>query len=145
RLSWLADRATPTGTWPEVVHPRTGRGIAGDGQAAAATAEVLLLVRDLLVRETDDGLALGDGWPADWFGRGVRVPCAPPTCGRCSYAVRWHGDRPALLWDVGDLPSPVRLRAPALDPTWSSTDRRGEALLAPPVAKQRSDAGGSFA
>jgi hypothetical protein len=44
-----------------------------------------------------------------------------------SFAVRWHGDRPALLWEC-ELAG-IRLRAPSLDPNWSTTDRRGEALL----------------
>ena len=46
--------------------------------------------------------------------------------------MRWHGDRPALLWELAPHDDrPVRLRASRLDPTWSSTDRAGEALLAP--------------
>jgi hypothetical protein len=145
RLGWLAERSTPTGTWPEVVHPRTGRGIAGAGHDPTATAEVLRLVRELLVVETADGLALAAGCPPDWFGQGLEVHDAPTAFGRCSYAVRWHGERPALLWEVEGGGSSVRLTAPALDPAWSSTERRGEALLAAPVATQPSDAGGSFA
>jgi hypothetical protein len=43
--------------------------------------------------------------------------------------VRWHGARPALLWDV---PPGTRVRAPALDPTWSSTKASSEALLSAP-------------
>jgi len=43
--------------------------------------------------------------------------------------VRWHGARPALLWDA---PEGVELRAPALDPTWSTGARAGETLLAEP-------------
>ena len=48
--------------------------------------------------------------------------------GRVSFAVRWHGDRPALLWECEQVGG--RLRAPGLDPEWSTTDRQGEALLA---------------
>ena len=45
-------------------------------------------------------------------------------------AVRWHGARPALLWEAS---APMRLTCTGLDPTWSSTEPRGEALLqAPP-------------
>jgi hypothetical protein len=40
--------------------------------------------------------------------------------------VRWHGDRPALLWSV---PAGTRISAPGLDPEWSSADPQGEALL----------------
>lgn len=45
-----------------------------------------------------------------------------------SYAVRWHGERPALLWDV-DGPTGVRVAASAVDESFSSTDIRGETLL----------------
>ncbi|MBA3803847.1 MAG: hypothetical protein H0X22_13235, partial [Acidimicrobiia bacterium] len=45
-----------------------------------------------------------------------------------SYAVRWHGDRPAVLWEQrGDARS---LRADAVDGGWTSDARRGEALWA---------------
>jgi hypothetical protein len=58
---------------------------------------------------------------------------APTAFGTISYAVRWHGDRVALLWEVQPHPGqgPVRLISPGLDPTWSTTDLRGEALLGP--------------
>ena len=55
---------------------------------------------------------------------------APTRGGRVSYAVRWHGARPALLWECE---RPIRLRAPGLDPGWSTTEARGETLLAAPV------------
>jgi len=41
--------------------------------------------------------------------------------------VRWHGDRPALLWEV---PPGTQVCAPGLDPSWASSDQRGETLLA---------------
>ena len=63
----------------------------------------------------------------------VELHDAPSGAGRFGYAVRWHGERPALLWElVPDRPDrPVRIVAPGLDPAWSSTDPVGEALLAP--------------
>ena len=45
-----------------------------------------------------------------------------------SFAVRWHGERPALLWDI-DGPTGLRVVASAIDKTFSSTDVRGETLL----------------
>jgi hypothetical protein len=52
---------------------------------------------------------------------------APTRAGPVSFAVRWHGERPALLWTA---PPGVRLRAPGLDPEWASEVASGEALLA---------------
>ena len=115
--------------------------VAGDGHDLAAGAAFLSLVRSMLVREVaapEPGLALCSIWPADWLGQGVEVHDAPTAHGRLSFAVRWHGARPALLWDLaphepvdGDARA-VTLVAPGLDTTWTSRDPRGEALLAPP-------------
>jgi hypothetical protein len=110
-----ATRAAPGDGWASV----------RDGRDAAA---LLLAVRALLVHETGDGLALLAQWPGDWRGLGLEVHDAPTRRGQVSYAVRWHGDRPAVLWDV---PPATRVRAPGLDPSWSSDDATGEALLGP--------------
>lgn len=133
RLQWLLDAAAPTFTWPEAVHPHLGGGCAGDGHHGQAAAGFLSLVRNLLVRETDDGLALCSMAPDEWAGQNMGVQDAPTHVGRLSYAVRWHGDRPALLWelDLHEGVGPVRLTAPGLDPTWSTMEPKGEALLAP--------------
>jgi len=62
-----------------------------------------------------------------WRGRSVDVSGLPTRAGTLAYAVRWHGERPALLWE---LDQPGTLSARALDPNWTSDDARGEALLA---------------
>jgi hypothetical protein len=133
----MLDVATPTWTWPEAIHPRIGGGCMGDGHHGWAAAEVLSFVRDMLVREVDDGapptVALAPLVPAEWYGQGWEVHDAPIDHGTVSYAVRWHGDRVALLWEVDPHPgvAGVRLTAPGLDPSWSTADARGEALLGP--------------
>ncbi len=106
----------------------------GDGHHGWAAADFLSLVRELLVREVDGGrgLALCTMLPEQWAGQGIEVHDAPTHLGRLSYAVRWHGDRPALLWELephADVTQPVTITAPGLSPTWSTTDLRGETLL----------------
>ncbi|HEV7762906.1 MAG TPA: hypothetical protein VGO78_28040 [Acidimicrobiales bacterium] len=148
RLAWLLDVATPTWTWPEAIHPRLPGGCMGDGHHGWAAADFLSFVRSLLVTEVRspgaDGLALASAVPDGWLGQGWEVHDAPTAHGRLSYAVRWHGERPALLWELephpaggsgngAAAPGPVRLTAPGLDPAWSSTELKGEALLAPVV------------
>jgi hypothetical protein len=135
RLRWVLDTATATWTWPEVVHPRSGGGSAGEGHDAVAASLLVTFVRDVLVREVGGGgLALSSLVPAAWYGQGWEVHDAPTAHGRLSYAVRWHGERPALLWELDPHPGsgPVRITAPGLDPTWSSDELRGDALLAKP-------------
>jgi hypothetical protein len=46
--------------------------------------------------------------------------------GTVSFAVRWHGERPALLWEAQGI---RRLTCTGLDPTWSTSQPTGEALL----------------
>ena len=136
RLRWMVDAATPTGAWPEAIHPRLGGGCMGDGHHGWAAADFLSFVRALLVRELDDGLALCSMLPEEWTGQGIEVHDAPTRHGLLSFAVRWHGERPALLWELrphAGLP-PVRLTAPGLDPAWSSTATTGDALLGPVAA-----------
>ena len=150
RLAWLVDAATPTFTWPEAIHPGLGGGCMGDGHHGWAAADFLTFVRNLLVREVEGGLALCSMLPEGWVGQNLEVHDAPTHEGLVSFAVRWHGDRPALLWDLrrrDGAAGPVRLTAPGLDPSWSTTEVKGEALLAAGAAPPRPpapEAEGSF-
>jgi hypothetical protein len=131
----LLGAATTTWTWPEAIHPQLPGGCMGDGHHGWAAADFLSFVRNLLVREVDGHtLALCSLVPDEWFGQGLEVHDAPTHAGRLSYAVRWHGARPALLWELAPHPGtgPVRLTVPGLDPAWSSTEPSGESLLAAP-------------
>jgi hypothetical protein len=59
--------ASPTGKWPEAVHPITGGGCMGDGEHAWAAAEWCEAMRALFVAEEADGLAIGGGLPEEWL------------------------------------------------------------------------------
>jgi len=143
-LAWLLERGAPVWSWPELVHPRSGGGCGGEGHHAASTAAVLDLVARLAVVELGGGLDLLPAVPDAWLGQPMEVHGVPTSFGRLSFAVRWHGERPALLWElephedgavtraVTDAAGGLVLRAPGLDPTWRSEELRGEALLASP-------------
>lgn len=91
-------------------------------------------VEEQLARSlTDDTTALlPGGFPDAWLGAGVEGYGLPAGSRRSvSFAVRWHGERPALLWEVDGDPG-LTLTAGAADPAWRTTDARGEALWAPP-------------
>jgi hypothetical protein len=127
--------------------PRPWETIQARLQSATSTfawadgpAPFLRAVRDLLVGPSDEGsVALLTEFPGAWRGQGLDVREAPTRAGRVSYAVRWHGPRPALLWECE---RPIRLTAPGLDPSWSTTEAHGEALLAGPSAPSQN--AGSF-
>jgi hypothetical protein len=96
---------------------------------------LLLALRALLVREDGDDVSLLETLPPAWNGQPIAVHDAPVRRGLVSFAVRWHGPRPALLWDV---PPGMTVRAPGLDPAWLSTEPSGETLLAAGVGLRES-------
>lgn len=67
-------------------------------------------------------------WGANFEGHGL---VADPFR-TLSYAVRWHGARPALLWEVSGAPGLV-LTGGGADADWHSVDASGETLLAAPT------------
>ncbi len=139
RLRALAAAAAGRGSWPELVGGEPA--IPGDlaHHHGPATAAFLLAVRSLLLVERGrhlqppDRLVVLPVMAPEWYGQGLELHDTPTSFGDFGFAVRWHGARPALLWELAPAPTapPFRLEAPALDPAWSSTATTGEALLAP--------------
>jgi hypothetical protein len=71
------------------------------------------------------------GIPAAWLGQSIEAHGIPTgTSSSISLAVRWHGARPAVLWEQSG--GPVELTAPVLAPTWSSREPSGEVLWPAP-------------
>lgn len=88
---------------------------------------LLAAVRAAVVHDGDDGgVTLLPTWPDEWRGQSLEVHDAPTRSGPVSYAIRWHGEHAALIWDVT---VPRALRAPGLAPTWHTDAAVGEALL----------------
>lgn len=76
----VARLASPTGQWPEAIHPRTGGGCMGDGQHVWAAAEWVLMVRALFLREEGDRLVLLPGVERRWLEGEAAVAYGPvPT------------------------------------------------------------------
>jgi hypothetical protein len=97
--------------------------------------EMIAWVESLLVRAHPDGglcTVLPFGIPEPWWG--AHFEChdliADPRH-RLSFAVRWHGARPALLWEISGAPGIV-IAGGATNEEWHSTDMSGETLLAEP-------------
>ncbi len=133
----LLRRASATWTWSDPER--------WSGDDLLVPARLLTAVGRMLVDDRPDGLALTTWMPPAWWGLGWEVHGVPTRWGRISYAVRWHSGRPALLWELGPAldgiaGAPV-LTAPGIDPAWSSTERRGEALLAAVAPPPEVDAG----
>lgn len=97
--------ATSTHTLPEAIHPRTGGGVMGDGHHAWADAEVLHLIRNLVLVEREDRLEFFPLDIPEWFSdnaelRGVDLPTlfgrvslrveARKTVLRYQLSTNWH-------------------------------------------------------
>ncbi len=108
----VAELASPTGQWPEAIHPRTLGGCMGDGQHVWASAEWVLLIRNLFVREEGHRLVLASGVPAAWTApEGARISFGPTLTPfgeitvnlerksgklQVNYQARWHDSEPAV-------------------------------------------------
>ena len=113
-LQTVAGLATATGHWPEAIHPATGGGCMGDGHHVWASAEWVLLIRQLFVREEGHSLVLCSGIPPDWLDQAgsIQFGPAPTTFGlvslriwvhhegtghRIEWHATWHGAAPELI------------------------------------------------
>lgn len=66
-MDCVARLASPTGQWPEAIHPRTYGGCMGDGQHIWAAAEWALMIRNCFVREEKDRLVIVSGVRREWW------------------------------------------------------------------------------
>ncbi|MFN0315483.1 MAG: hypothetical protein ACKVQA_10655 [Burkholderiales bacterium] len=118
----VGELATPTGQWPEAIHPRTGGGCMGDGQHVWAAAEWLMMIRNAFVREDREKLILCQGIPRRWLdsGEALRFGPAPTAFGSVSLTLRPHaaGRELRVSWTAqwhGQAP-PAEIRVPGFTP-----------------------------
>ncbi|AOY86910.1 hypothetical protein BKP64_01240 [Marinobacter salinus] len=98
----VAGLASPTGQWPEAIHPGTGGGCMGDGHHVWASAEWVLMVRNCFVREEGDRLILCAGIPPRWLeqDKPIRFGPAPTTFGAISITIQpCRGSAPHVTWE----------------------------------------------
>ena len=71
----VVSHASPTGQWPEAIHPKTGGGCMGDGQHMWAACELAMMIRNCFVREETQRLGhgqagrlvIGSGVRPEWW------------------------------------------------------------------------------
>ena len=142
-LPWDVERALFAG---QFVFSRMGESRAADDVAAAqlrmsSAAEppnvmptdirAIAWVEEKMVAMQRDGSVqiFGRGIPRLWLGANLechRVAAGPLHT--VSFGIRWHGEKPALLWEVAG-PAGIKLTAGKCDPTWTSVEATGETLL----------------
>ena len=79
-MTAVAGMASPTGQWPEAIHPRNGGGCMGDGQHVWAAAEWMLMIRHCFLREEEESLIMGEGIFPAWLAHDETLSFGPaPT------------------------------------------------------------------
>lgn len=126
--------ASPTGQWPEAVHPRTRGGCMGDGQHAWASAEWVLMIRNMFVREEGERLVLAAGILPEWLeAEGpISFGPAPTAFGEVRVEIVRRGRRAEVQWSGSwrMAPDSVEVRVPG----FTAVDvpaGQGSALLGP--------------
>jgi hypothetical protein len=128
----VADLASPTGQWPEAIHPRTGGGCMGDGQHGWAAAEWVMILRNSFVREEGGHLVAGAGIDPRWLDRGetLRISRAPTAFGEVGITFEPRGKEVSVNWqgDWHDRPCEIRFEVPGCQPV-RADGRKGEVTL----------------
>lgn len=115
--------ASPTGQWPEAIHPHTLGGCMGDGQHGWAAAEWVMMMRNCFVREEvppllpprsregEGKLIIGSGLFSEWFDTDDELLFGPTLTAWGPVTVRislprseptlviegqWHGEAPRV-------------------------------------------------
>lgn len=119
-LQAVAAAASPTGQWPEAIHPRTAGGCMGDGQHAWAAADWLLAVRSFFVREEPEELVLASGILEHWLkpeGKTISLGPTPTSFGPVTVNVQRQGETAVVRWDAQwrDPPCQVRIALPGYE------------------------------
>ncbi len=135
----VARLASPTGQWPEAVHPRTLGGCQGDGQHIWAAAEWLMMVRNMFVREEEEGLVLLGGIPENWLrGReSLEMGVVHTEFGPMTIRVTPTGEGIRVEWSATwrDRAPRVAIHLPGRPPvTVENRDRFAEIL---PIPRER--------
>ncbi len=119
----VAGFASPTGQWPEAIHPRTGGGCMGDGEHMWAAAEWALMIRNCFVREESDRLIVASGVRPEWWGLGeasfgptltpfgavtISVTAAEGSSPRVRVDGKWRGTPPTVEVRLPGFPAQQR-------------------------------------
>jgi hypothetical protein len=112
-MSRIADLASPTGQWPEAIHPQLGSGCMGDGQHVWAAAEWVMMVRNCFVREEDEDskLVMCSGLPPQWLSNGSRLSLGPTLTAFGSITVRVDVDEDSIKvgWNASWKSRPAKI------------------------------------
>jgi hypothetical protein len=100
----VAKLASPTGQWPEAIHPKTRGGCMGDGQHLWAAAEWVFMIRNMFVREEEkEGLLiLCSGIPETWLKKHETLAFGPALTifGKVSILMKVEDGSVVISWET---------------------------------------------
>ena len=116
----IADLASPTGQWPEAIHPITRGGCMGDGQHVWAAAEWIIMVRNLFIREEGNTLLLATGIIKEWLDQEKELYLGPTltSFGKITLHLKPSKKEITLFWEASwhDAPPKIEVRLPGFTP-----------------------------
>ena len=137
-INAVAELASPTGQWPEAIHPRTLGGCMGDGQHGWASGEWVMMIRNCFVREERDRLMIGSGLFAEWFRQDSDIAFGPTHTpwGKLSVRVVTPQSNPMVIIDEHwHAAAPrVDVRVPGFEPIENA--KLGSAIPLQPLASE---------
>ncbi|RLB94641.1 MAG: hypothetical protein DRH50_06110 [Deltaproteobacteria bacterium] len=123
----VAKLASPTGQWPEAIHPHTRGGCMGDGQHVWAAAEWVLMIRNCFVREEGNRLILASGIPQSWLGGRSTLSFgpAPTSFGTLRLSIEPERDKIAISWQGTWHAEPpvIKVHVPGFAPLIAGPDQ----------------------
>ena len=109
----------------ERLRDRVPRGAQRTNESPAASGARVVAEAEAIIAAGPD--LFPSGLPDTWLGQQLEVYNVPTgATSAVSFAVRWHGERPAVLWECTG--TSVALRSSVLAPNWSSDAPTGDAL-----------------
>ncbi len=120
----VAVLASPTGQWPEAIHPQTLGGCMGDGQHGWAAAEWIMMIRNCFVREEEEFLIIGSGILPEWREEGQRMSFGPTLTRWGWVSVQLDGLHLALEANFGESPPSIKICVPGFIPMDAKSGER---------------------
>jgi hypothetical protein len=107
----VARMASPTGQWPEAIHPQSGGGCMGDGQHGWAAAEWVMMIRNLFIREEGDRLIIGSGLFPEWLegDEEMRFGPTPTPWGEVTVRINPNQSNPTVTLETAWRGAPPRV------------------------------------
>lgn len=120
----LQSFASPTGQWPEAIHPQTLGGCMGDGQHVWAAAEWIFMIRNCFVREEAGKLILCSGVLPEWYAGDGEVSFGKTLTpyGAVQVSIQREGSSVRVSWNIDRQGNPpqVEIRLPGYRPVRDS-------------------------